>query len=89
MVKIRLKRVGTKGKPFYRIVATDGRNPRGGKSLDIIGYYHPRITVNEKVLTKTKFDEEKLLKWYQNGAQFTDTVRRLVREAGLEDKLKK
>ncbi len=89
MVKIRLKRVGTKSKPFYRIVATDERNPRNGKSLDIIGYYHPRITVNEKVLTKTKFNEEKLLKWHQNGAQFSDTVKRLVREAGLEDKLKK
>jgi len=89
LVKIRLKRVGTKSKPFYRIVVTDERNPQGGNSLDIIGYYHPRITVNEKILTKTKFDEEKLLKWHRNGAQFTDTVKRLVREAGLEDKLKK
>lgn len=87
MVKIRLKRGGTKKKPFYRIIATDERNPRDGKDLDIIGYYHPRISENEKQLKKYEVDEEKLLKWYKNGAQLTDTVKRIVKEIGLEAKI--
>jgi small subunit ribosomal protein S16 len=87
LVKIRLKRGGTRKKPFYRIVATDNRNARDGANLEILGYYHPRITENEKQLKKFEFDEEKLLKWYKNGAQVSNTVLRLIKEAGLEEKL--
>ncbi len=87
MVKLRLKRAGTKSKPFYRIVATDNRHARDGRNIEIIGYYHPRISEYEKQINKFEFDEEKLLKWYKNGAQVSPTVKRLIKEAGLEEKL--
>ncbi len=77
-VKIRLKRMGAKKAPFYRIVVADARTPRGGKSIDEIGYYDP--TKQPCVL---KVDGESAKKWIGNGAQPTDTVRILLKKAGV------
>lgn len=80
MVKIRLKRLGAKKAPFYRIVVADSRTPRGGKSIDEIGYYDP--TKEPAVL---KVDVENAKKWLQNGAQPTDTARALLKKSGAID----
>lgn len=77
-VKIRLKRMGAKKAPFYRIVVADARTPRGGKAIAEIGYYDP--TKEPSVL---KVDEEGAKKWIGNGAQPTDTVRALLKKAGV------
>ena len=74
-VKIRLKRMGAKKKPFYRIVVADSRCPRDGKFIEEIGYYNP--LVEEKTV---KVDSEKVQQWIKNGAKPTDTVDRLFRE---------
>ncbi len=76
-VKIRLKRMGAKKKPFYRIVVADARAPRDGKNIDEIGFYKP---VGEKAV---KIDKEKALKWLNNGAQPTDTVKALLKKEGI------
>lgn len=73
MVKIRLKRMGTKKRPFYRIVAMDSRAPRDGRCLDELGYYDP---VQEPAYIK--IDQEKLKKWLAQGAQLTDTTKSLI-----------
>ena len=75
MVKLRLMRLGSKKKPFYRIVAADVRAPRNGKFLDILGYYDP--TKDPHVL---KVDEEKIKSWVGNGAQPTNRVKKLLPE---------
>ena len=77
-VKIRLKRMGAKKVPFYRIVVADARSPRDGKFIETIGTYDS--TVNPAAV---KIDEEKALKWMGNGAQPTDTVRALLSETGV------
>jgi small subunit ribosomal protein S16 len=77
--RIRLKRFGTKKRPFYRIVVMDKREPRDGRTLDEIGVYHP-IEVEEKQIV---FDNEKVKKWLDNGASVTDTVRRLFNKKGV------
>ena len=77
MVKIRLKRMGAKKAPFYRIVVADARTPRDGKVLEEIGIYDP--TKNPTVL---KVDVESANKWIAQGAQPTDTVRALLKKAG-------
>lgn len=77
-VKLRLKRGGSKQKPFYRIVASDARSPRDGRFIDTIGTYNP-IPSNYEV----KIDEEKALYWLNNGAQPTDTVRSLLSGKGI------
>ena len=77
-VKLRLKRGGSKQKPFYRIVAADARSPRDGRFIDIVGTYNP-IPANYEVT----IDEEKALYWLSNGAQPTDTVRNLLSEKGI------
>lgn len=74
MVKIRLKRMGTTKKPYYRIVVADSRSPRDGRFIDQIGIYHP-ISKEEK---QVKFDAEKVKKWFLNGAQPTNIVRKLL-----------
>ena len=79
MVKIRLKRMGAKQKPFYRIVAADSRFPRDGRFIEEIGYYNP--LQNPAVV---KVDSEKAKKWISNGAQPTDTVAKLLKAAGIE-----
>ncbi len=81
MVKIRLQRLGKNKAPFYRVVATDSRNPRDGRFIDIIGTYHP-TQQNEQF----KIDEEKALKWLKEGAQPTDTVKSIFTKLGINAK---
>ena len=78
MVKIRLRRMGAKKTPFYRIVVADSRFPRDGRFIEEIGYYNP-LEKPEVV----KIDEEKAQKWIANGAQPTDTVKALLRKNGI------
>lgn len=80
-VKLRLKRMGAKRDPFYRIVAADSRAPRDGRFIEIIGYYDPTTQPAE-----VKIDEEKALKWLGVGAQPSDTVRNLLSKQGLMKK---
>lgn len=80
-VKLRLKRMGSKQKPFYRIVAADARSPRDGRFLESIGTYDP---VNND--TKTNIDTEKALYWLSNGAVPTDTVRNILSKEGVMKK---
>lgn len=80
-VKLRLKRMGAKQKPFYRIVAADSRSPRDGRFIEIVGTYNPvkkpaEVTVNEELA----------LKWLNNGAQPTETVRSILSKEGIMTK---
>ena len=77
-VKLRLKRGGSKQRPFYRIVAADARSPRDGRFIEKIGTYNP--IPKEAEIT---IDEEKALKWLKDGAQPTDTVRSLLSKKGI------
>ena len=77
-VKIRLRRMGAKKNPFYRIVVADSRSPRDGKFIEEIGYYNP-LTEPKKVVV----DAEKANKWIKSGAKPTDTVDRLFNENGV------
>ena len=77
-VKIRLRRMGAKKAPFYRIVVADSRYPRDGRLIEEVGYYDP--TKEPSVI---KVDEEKAKKWISNGAQPTDTVKSLLKIAGV------
>ena len=78
MVKIRLKRMGMKKVPFYRIVVTDSRNPRDGRFIEEIGYYNP---VSNPV--QLKIDVERAKYWIGTGAQPTDTTRALLKKGGV------
>ena len=80
-VKIRLKRMGAKKAPFYRIVVADSRSPRDGRFIEKLGYYNPLKSPAEIVV-----DEEITLKWLNNGAIPTDTVRNLLSKAGVMKK---
>lgn len=82
-VKLRLKRMGSKAKPFYRIVAADSRSPRDGRFIETVGTYNPIAKENQITV-----DEEKALKWLQNGAQPTDTVRNILSSHGTWAKFK-
>ena len=82
-VKIRLRRMGAKKNPFYRIVVADSRSPRDGRFIEEIGYYSP-LTDPKTV----KIDNEKANQWLNNGAKPTDTVKRLFRENGIYDEVK-
>ena len=77
-VKIRLKRMGSKKKPFYRIVVADSRAPRDGKFIEEIGYYNP-LTESKEM----KVDAEKVNQWIKNGAKPTDTVNRLFKNNNI------
>ena len=77
-VKIRLKRMGSKKRPFYRIVVADSRSPRDGRFIESIGFYDS--TVQPAVV---KIDEEKALSWMSKGAQPTDTVKSLFSKDGI------
>ena len=77
-VKIRLRRMGAKKSPFYRIVVADSRFPRDGRFIEEIGYYNP-ITNPADI----KIDAEKAKKWISNGAQPTDTVRAILKKNGV------
>jgi small subunit ribosomal protein S16 len=83
MVKIRLRRVGAKNRPSYRVVVTDSRAPRDGAFISIIGHYNP-LTEPETVV----IDEEEALKWLRQGAQPTATANRLLLKAGIIEKFK-
>ena len=78
MVKIRLRRMGAKKAPFYRIVVADARSPRDGRCIEEIGTYNP-LTQPASV----NVDVEKAQAWIKNGAQPTDTVRTLLKNAGV------
>ena len=84
MVKIRLRRVGTKKRPSYRVVVADIRAPRDGAFIDTIGHYNP-LTDPETVV----IDEEKALHWLGQGAQPTATASRLLSKRGIMEKFKK
>ena len=78
MVRLRLRRMGAKDQPFYRIVAVDSRWKRDGKYIEALGYYDPKTDPYTLQL-----DEEKAMKWLKDGAQPSDTVRALFRKAGV------
>ena len=80
-VKIRLQRVGTKKKPFYRVAAMDSRKKRDGDVIEYLGKYQPIITEKQFVV-----DEEKILKWLGQGAQPTDTIKELLKKEGIWQK---
>ncbi|WP_373232054.1 30S ribosomal protein S16 [Cohnella sp.] len=80
-VRIRLKRIGAHKAPFYRVVVSDSRSPRDGRFIEEIGVYNP---VSQPA--QVTIDEEKALKWLQNGAQASDTVRTLLSKAGVMKK---
>ncbi|MCD8199034.1 MAG: 30S ribosomal protein S16 [Phascolarctobacterium sp.] len=80
-VKIRLKRMGAKKRPFYRIVIADSRSPRDGRFIESIGYYDPT-----KDPSSVKIDADKALAWLEQGAQPTDTVRSLLKKDGIMKK---
>ena len=77
-VKMRLKRMGSKQKPFYRIVVADSRSPRDGRFIEEVGYYNPI-----KEPAELKINEELAKKWILQGAQPTDTVKNLLTKAGI------
>jgi small subunit ribosomal protein S16 len=83
MVKIRLRRIGARNKPMYRMVVADERSPRDGEFIEIIGHYNP-LTEPESFAV----DEEKALNWLKCGAQPTSTALRLLTKAGVMDKFK-
>ncbi|MCI7240830.1 30S ribosomal protein S16 [Aerococcus suis] len=81
-VKMRLKRMGSKRNPFYRIVVADARSPRDGRIIEQIGTYNPVVTPSEIVL-----DNELALQWLKDGAQPTDTVRDILSGEGILQQL--
>jgi small subunit ribosomal protein S16 len=80
-VKIRLRRMGAKGKPFYRVVVADSRSPRDGRFIELLGHYEPRTDP-----PTIKLDEEKTLRWLNQGAQPTDTAGALLKKQGIMQK---
>ena len=82
-VRLRLKRMGAKRRPFYRIVAADSRSPRDGRFIEVVGTYDPVLKTDN-----VKLDEEKVIKWLSNGALPTDTVKSILSDAGVWAKFK-
>ncbi|GAK30681.1 30S ribosomal protein S16 [Weissella oryzae SG25] len=80
-VKIRLKRMGSKKRPFYRVVVADSRSPRDGRFIETVGTYNPLVEPAE-----VKLNEESVLSWLNNGAQPSDTVKNLLSNAGIMKK---
>ena len=78
MVKIRLRRMGAKKAPFYRIVVADSRSPRDGRFIEEIGTYTPMLEPSE-----FKVDADKVREWMKNGAQPTETVKTLLKKEGI------
>ncbi len=81
-VRIRLKRMGAHKSPFYRVVVADSRSPRDGRFIEEIGYYNP---VAQPAIVN--IDQEKAIEWIGKGAQLSDTVRSLFRQAGVLNKI--
>jgi len=80
-VKIRLTRMGSKKKPFYRINIADSRSPRDGRFIETVGTYNPLVAENQVTLK-----EERVLEWLSNGAQPSDTVRNILSKEGVMKK---
>jgi small subunit ribosomal protein S16 len=80
-IKIRLKRMGSKKKPFYRIVVADSRSPRDGRFIEMVGTYNPLVEPAE-----VKIVEDSVLEWMKKGAQPSDTVRNLFSKEGIMKK---
>ena len=78
---IRMRRMGTRNRPYYRLVATDSRNPRDGRFIEVLGYYHPLEKPG-----KVTLEEDKIISWLEKGAETSDTVNSLLKETGLLDK---
>lgn len=83
-VKLRLKRMGAKKQPYYRIVAADSRSPRDGRFIETVGTYNPLVSPAE-----VNINEELVMKWLKNGATPTDTVRNIFSKAGVMAKFAK
>ncbi len=79
-VKMRLRRMGAKKAPFYRVIVADSRSPRDGRFIEEVGYYNPLTEPAE-----IKIDAEKAKKWLSNGAQPTETVKSLLKKSGIVD----
>jgi small subunit ribosomal protein S16 len=79
-LKLRLTRMGSKKKPFYRVVAVDSQTRRDGRALDYVGYYNPMTNPAD-----IKFDQDKVKMWMERGAQPTDTVRSLLKKSGFSN----
>ena len=80
MVKMRLRRMGAKKQPFYRVIVADERSPRNGRFIEELGYYNP-LTEPATI----KIDADKAKEWIKNGAQPTETVNVLLKKAGIVD----
>lgn len=78
-VKIRLRRMGQKKAPYYRVIVADSRSPRDGKFIEEIGTYNPNVEPSD-----VKIDAELAKKWLSTGAQPTATVAKLLKQAGIE-----
>ena len=81
-VKIRLKRFGTKKRPYYRIVVIDSRAPRDGKTIEEVGFYQPIEVENKQI----KIEEERIRTWLSKGAKPSDTVKRLLNKQNFQIK---
>jgi len=79
MVKMRLRRAGAKKQPFYRVIVADERSPRGGRFIDEIGYYNPLAN------SEIKIDADKAKDWLSKGVQPTETVKALLKKAGITE----
>lgn len=79
-VKIRLRRIGAKKTPFYRVIVADSRSPRDGRFIEELGYYNPLTTPAD-----VKIDADKAKQWIANGAQPTETVKALLKKNGIID----
>ena len=79
-VKIRLRRIGAKKTPFYRVIVADSRSPRDGRFIEELGYYNPLTTPAD-----VKIDADKAKQWIANGAQPTETVKTLLKKNGIID----
>jgi small subunit ribosomal protein S16 len=79
-VKIRLKRLGTKKRPYYRIVVMDSRKPRDGRSLEEVGFYHPIEVVDKQLMIK----EDRINEWLQKGARPSHTVKKLLKRKNIQ-----
>ncbi|MBO5970411.1 MAG: 30S ribosomal protein S16 [Clostridia bacterium] len=79
MVKMRLRRAGAKKQPFYRVIVADERSPRGGRFIDEIGYYNPLGN------SEIKIDADKAKDWLSKGVQPTETVKALLKKAGITE----
>ena len=83
MVKIRLSRGGAKGRPFYHVIVTDERNARDGRNIERVGFYNPVASGKD---VRLHLDTDRIKEWVGKGAQMTDKVRWLVKEAGKQPK---